>query len=77
MADFVGLEIRKIVSQFFGEVAERLKAAVSKTVMPKGILGSNPNLSAKNFVPKFLARSRPPKLLCNFGEADPSTFFYF
>ena len=41
-----------------GDVAERLKAPVSKTGIPKGIGGSNPPISADIFTRRFQKNSK-------------------
>ena len=50
----------------FGEVAEWSKAAVLKTVDPKGSGGSNPSLSARLFQWGFACR-----LFCHIGLEFP------
>lgn len=41
-----------ILTICFGGMAEWLKAAVLKTVVPQGTVGSNPTSSAKSFGPR-------------------------
>ena len=59
-----------------GGVAERLKAAVLKTVVPKGTVGSNPTSSAINVSHcSSLAYDNPaPPAICSFGGRIGHTF---
>ncbi len=45
----------------FGEMAERSNAAVSKTVIPQGIGGSNPPLSVVFIKKEYQCHKIPPK----------------
>ncbi len=62
-----------------GEVAEWSKAAVSKTVVPSGTLGSNPSLSAilaplgSAAIPKHPPSNPDPVLLEHSGQQRPLT----
>ena len=44
---------------FVGAVAERLKATVLKTVIPKGIGGSNPSCSVQKIAAAIAVRKHP------------------
>jgi hypothetical protein len=60
------LLIFSVILRFHGEVAERFKAAVLKTVEGQPSGGSNPSLSA-NFVSNWSISARAPILLVMYS----------